>query len=90
MKGVSWRFVSGQGGAIYKILEIIGIIRTIPEPTAMHFYKIESKFSELVRPSLEPCKSLHSGRSFVLVELSFARMPSRQYCLSVNRVHCHN
>ena len=35
-------------------------------------------------------KSLHSRKSFVLVELSFARMPSRQYCLKVNKVHCCN
>ena len=31
------------------------------------------------------CKSLHSRKSFVLGELSFARMPSRQYCLKVNK-----
>ena len=36
------------------------------------------------------CKSLHSRKSFVLGELSFARMPSRQYCLSMNRIHCYN
>ena len=35
-------------------------------------------------------KSLHSMKSFVLGELSFTRMPSRQYCLSVNRLHCYN
>ena len=38
----------------------------------------------------EICKSLHSRKSFVLGELSFARMPSRQYCLKVNKVHCWN
>ena len=37
-----------------------------------------------------PCKSLHSRKSFVLGELSFARMPSRQYCLKMNRVHSCN
>ena len=36
----------------------------------------------------EICKSLHSRKSFVLGELSFARMPSRQYCLRMNKVHC--
>ena len=36
------------------------------------------------------CKSLHSRKSFVLGELSFARMPSRQYCLKVNKLHCWN
>ena len=36
------------------------------------------------------CKSLHSRKSFILGELSFARMPSRQYCLKVNKVHCWN
>ena len=36
--------------------------------------------------SLNSCKSLHSRKSFVLGELSFARMPSRQYCLKVNKV----
>ena len=36
------------------------------------------------------CKSLNSRKSFVLGELSFARMPSRQYCLKVNKVHCWN
>ena len=36
------------------------------------------------------CKSLHSRKSFVLGELSFARMPSRQYCLKVNKVHSCN
>ena len=36
------------------------------------------------------CKSLHSRKSFVLGELSFARMPSRQYCLRVNKLHCWN
>ena len=35
-------------------------------------------------------KSLHSRKSFVLRELSFARMPSRQYCLKVNKVHSCN
>ena len=30
------------------------------------------------------------GKSFVLGELSFARMPSRQYCLKVNKVHSCN
>ena len=35
-------------------------------------------------------KSLHSRKSFVLGELSFARMPSRQYCLKVNKLHCWN
>ena len=35
-------------------------------------------------------ESLHSRRSFVLGELSFARMPSRQYCLSMNKLHCYN
>ena len=44
-------------------------------------------------PSLEELylsKSLHSRKSFVLGELSFARMPSRQYCLKVNKLHCWN
>ena len=36
------------------------------------------------------CKSLHTRKSFVLGELSFARMPSRQYCLKVNKAHCWN
>ena len=63
MKGVSWRFVSGQGGAIYRILEIIGIIRTIPGPTAMHLYKIESKFSKFVR-LLEPWSTFQFHLSF--------------------------
>ena len=35
-------------------------------------------------------KSLHSRKSFVLGELSFARMPLRQYCLSMNKVRCWN
>ena len=35
-------------------------------------------------------KSLRSRKSFVLGELSFARMPSRQYCLSMNKLHCYN
>ena len=35
-------------------------------------------------------KSLHTRKSFVLGELSFARMPSRQYCLSMNKLHCYN
>ena len=39
---------------------------------------------------LKACKSLHSRKSFVLGELSFARMPSRQYCLKVNKLHCWN
>ena len=36
------------------------------------------------------CKSLNSRKSFVLGELSFARMPSRHYCLKMNKVHCWN
>ena len=36
------------------------------------------------------CKSLNSRKSFVLGELSFARMPSRHYCLKMNRVHSCN
>ena len=40
--------------------------------------------------TLKSCKSLHSRKSFVLGELSFARMPSRQYCLKMNRVHSCN
>ena len=40
--------------------------------------------------NLKPSKSLHSRKSFVLGELSFARMPSRQYCLKVNKVHSCN
>ena len=39
---------------------------------------------------IDICKSLHSRKSFVLGELSFARMPSRQYCLKVNKLHCWN
>ena len=35
-------------------------------------------------------KSLHSRKSFVLGELSFAGMPSRQYCLKVKKLHCWN
>ena len=30
------------------------------------------------------------GKSFVLGELSFTRMPSRQHCLRGNRIHCYN
>ena len=35
------------------------------------------------------CKFLHSRKSFVLGELSFAGIPLRQYCLSVNKIHCY-
>ena len=35
-------------------------------------------------------KSLNSRKSFVLGELSFARMPLRDYCLKMNRVHSCN
>ena len=34
--------------------------------------------------------SLTAGSSFVVTELSFARIPSRQYCLNMNRLHCYN
>ena len=36
------------------------------------------------------CKSLHSLKSIVLEKLSNFRMPSRHYCLKVNRLHCWN
>ena len=42
-----------------------------------------------LRP-FQHCKSLNSRKSFVLGELSFARMHSRHYCLKVNKVHCWN
>ena len=35
-------------------------------------------------------KSLRSRKSFVLGELSFARMSLQQYCLSMNKLHCYN
>ena len=34
--------------------------------------------------------SLHSRKSIVVTKLSFARMPSRQYRLSMNKLHCYN
>ena len=35
-------------------------------------------------------KSLHCRKCIVVTELSFARMPSRQYCLSMNKLLCYN
>ena len=47
MKGVSWRFVSGQGGAIYRILEITGfpLFWTHKIPWYFHdFSRVLNKF----------------------------------------------
>ena len=63
--------------------------QSISQATLFQLQEVTDRWRTL-NHCLAWCKSLHSRKSFVLRELSFARMPSRQYCLSVNKLHCYN